>query len=203
MKACSDAGRRHRIHKRLVIADRVCAERLTDISIQVDSHRITKRARDTKKSVQNLFLVLLVADSNVREEDLGGGSWAVQTKGHRVITMPLRLVDLAPPAFTAPCRNQIGELWRSQSQRVYRDVSKEIGRFGVHIECGGNEFCQRPYRSVGEVFESAPFQGGKFSRSSAKGGWRRSRSDNTGWSIGQAIPNAGSFHMSPLSSRGS
>jgi hypothetical protein len=33
----------------------------------------------------------------------------VQTKGHRVIAIPLCPADLAPPAFTAPCRNQINE----------------------------------------------------------------------------------------------
>jgi len=34
---------------------------------------------------------------------------AGKTKGHRVIAMPLCSTGLAPPAFTAPCRNQTSE----------------------------------------------------------------------------------------------
>src|SRR3954471_20976067 len=48
---------------------------------------------------------------------------AGKTKGHRVIAMPLCLTDLAPPAFTALCRNQISEPDRVQGKRRARLIA--------------------------------------------------------------------------------
>ena len=44
------------------------------------------------------------------EESLGHAqNLQYKTKGHRVIAMPPCSTGLAPPAFTAPCRNQTSE----------------------------------------------------------------------------------------------
>src|SRR5215207_265265 len=40
---------------------------------------------------------------------LQGRIYQYKTKGHRVIAMPPCSIGLAPPAFTAPCRNQTNE----------------------------------------------------------------------------------------------
>jgi hypothetical protein len=45
--------------------------------------------------------------------------------------MPLSLVDLAPPAFTAPCRNQINEPDTLKGKRYAARFIPETGRIGV------------------------------------------------------------------------
>src|SRR5262249_16686764 len=52
-----------------------------------------------------------------------------KTKGHRVIAMPLCLADPAPPAFTAPCRNQISDFGACKGKRCTRRICGEIAHF--------------------------------------------------------------------------
>jgi hypothetical protein len=67
------------------------------------------------------------------QEDLKEGTarteGAVQTKGHRVIAMPLCSTGLAPPAFTAPCRNQTGDSPADNRKRCARSIACNIKRF--------------------------------------------------------------------------
>src|SRR5947209_7628567 len=81
--------------------------------------------------------------------------WPYKAKRHRVIAMPSCLTDLAPPAFTAPCRNQIGddadpirkgrtgillvEIWR---------FSRKCWVFWESVMKATNEFCRDSYSSV-------------------------------------------------------
>src|SRR5262245_38890833 len=66
-----------------------------------------------------------------------------KTKGHRVIAMPLCLTDLAPPAFTAPCRNQINERCHLLSQGTYRLFSSENRVFRWLWRAGSDDFVAR------------------------------------------------------------
>src|SRR3954462_5747825 len=63
-----------------------------------------------------------------------GGGWktaarAYKTKGHRVIAMPLCSTGLAPPAFTAPCRNQTSDCAPLRGKRCARRFFEEIRRY--------------------------------------------------------------------------
>ena len=62
-----------------------------------------------------------------REGRCGGKSYQYKTKGHRVIAMPLCSTDLAPPAFTAPCRNQISDCAHSIRNGRARSISSKNG----------------------------------------------------------------------------
>ena len=48
--------------------------------------------------------------------------WREKTKGPRVIAVPFCLTGLAPPAFTAPCRNQTGDCAGTNRKAHARDV---------------------------------------------------------------------------------
>src|SRR6185295_1810627 len=69
--------------------------------------------------------------SGVSADRARGSLWReilpVQTKGHRVIAMPLCSTDLAPPAFTAPCRNQISDCAHSVRNGRARSISSKNG----------------------------------------------------------------------------
>src|SRR4029077_19931642 len=74
-------------------------------------------------------------------------SYAVQTKGHRVIAMPPCSTGLAPPAFTAPCRNQTSERTQHFAKAVPdRFVGKCAGS-GVSTPRKTRRLCQRSYGS--------------------------------------------------------
>ena len=53
-----------------------------------------------------------------------------KTKGHRGIAMPLCSTDLAPPAFTAPCRNQTGDCRVQCAKGVPGSIAEKCRRFG-------------------------------------------------------------------------
>jgi len=74
--------------------------------------------------------------------------WAEKTKGHRVIAMPLCLADLAPPAFTAPCRNQINELASLKGKRRASRVSSENSGIAAAGSTSAPRLCPRSYNSV-------------------------------------------------------
>ena len=52
-----------------------------------------------------------------------------KTKGHRVIAVPLCSTGLAPPAFTAPCRNQTGDSQSDNGKQCARRVIVKIRSF--------------------------------------------------------------------------
>src|SRR5436190_24127339 len=53
----------------------------------------------------------------------------VQTKGHRIDAVPPCSTDLAPPAFTAPCRNQIGACTPPKGQGPYLPKVRKNQRY--------------------------------------------------------------------------
>src|SRR5262249_36610738 len=71
---------------------------------------------------------------------------AYKTKGHRVIAMPLCLTDLAPPAFTAPCRNQT-----SDCRTMKRQATCPVLFLEKRADCAirrrnRRQVCRRSYR---------------------------------------------------------
>src|SRR5262245_65155441 len=86
---------------------------------------------------------------NLRDR-CGGKSYQYKTKGHRVIAMPPCSTDLAPPAFTAPCRNQISDCAppnRKRRARVNSLENREIPHIGSRerpqISCVFLQICPR------------------------------------------------------------
>ena len=79
----------------------------------------------------------------------GGGILApYKTKGHRVIAMPLCSTGLAPPAFTAPCRNQTSDGARRRGKRRACVISSEKAKIGAGGRSGGSRLCHASYRFV-------------------------------------------------------
>jgi hypothetical protein len=86
--------------------------------------------------------------SKARWDAGGGKSYQYKTKGHRVIAMPLCLTGLAPPAFTAPCRNQTSDLPLLRARGVPTCfLRKEAGSFAERTP-GPHRFVVRTYTFV-------------------------------------------------------
>src|SRR5215510_14370025 len=74
---------------------------------------------------------------NLRDR-CGGKCYHYKTKGHRVIAMPPCFTGLAPPAFTAPCRNQTSDCAAYRGKGRARLIPSENG------EISRAPFTQRP-----------------------------------------------------------
>src|SRR5919201_1429449 len=65
---------------------------------------------------------------------------AYKTKGHRVIAMPFCSTGLAPPAFTAPCRNQTGDSVMTMARRVPACDCEKASVSAAQLASIANEF---------------------------------------------------------------
>src|SRR5262249_57998269 len=89
-----------------------------------------------------------------RQRREGGSAFAAhltpyKTKGHRVIAMPPCSAGLAPPAFTAPCRNQTSDCARLRGKRracafSAKNIDNAHRRVRIVVR-----LCHRDYKSAG------------------------------------------------------
>jgi hypothetical protein len=71
-----------------------------------------------------------------RMPDESGLQTPYKTKGHRIIAVPFCLTGLAPPAFTAPCRNQTSDLPLLEATCVPACFPRKTARSGGSRRAG-------------------------------------------------------------------
>ena len=115
-----------------------------------------------------------------------------------MIAVPFCFTGLAPPAFTAPCRNQTG------------DFAQANGKCCALLFCSKNGEIEAGAVSSSDDFV-APLTflhytsgySGRRSMTSERIGFAASRGDISGSRIGQSIASVGSFQAMPTSAEGS